>query len=477
MGSHEETTFFLRDIESQLQILRADGPSTSRAPRHGHTTVFFRGVKYCLQPTGISGSGENMKMSICLSCWSLLQQQELPFASLVHIDAGMRPTHLPEMTLLESLIVLPLRPHRFFALAKPHYCKGDSEQFSEALCSHVVAYTNSSSDSLANLFPLNIDDIPEHFLLVLISASDNIESAQAKACKVKAASVRGQVVVMNARYYAQVWNNSPFQVCEANLIAYSKFEGVPKSVVANMIYAKSKEEASIALKAFRGDREGSSMARFGSNVEQDAFSETDGEIDYFEKQTTGSVYMTGIDDLDLQLETSGLYNWTNKDKTEFPGCEALRQGSILAVGTARTAKPFSDYDKKWWLYCHPSTFFFDAGYCPEGMTIRTWIRILLTRYPREQYAQNVKLLLDTFDIICCHEVNTQSYVQLKVNPQSMTTIAKMQCDEVLLVKQLLLQNIQGKRLRSILETAPPAVGTLYHAFYSTSSRIQGSPGW
>jgi hypothetical protein len=119
MGSHEETTFFLRDIESQLQILRADGPSTSRAPRHGHTTVFFRGVKYCLQPTGISGSGENMKMSICLSCWSLLQQQELPFASLVHIDAGMRPTHLPEMTLLESLIVSPLRPHRFFALAKP----------------------------------------------------------------------------------------------------------------------------------------------------------------------------------------------------------------------------------------------------------------------------------------------------------------------------------------------------------------------
>jgi len=50
------------------------------------------------------------------------------------------------------------------------------------------------------------------------------------------------------------------------------------------------------------------------------------------------------------------------------------------------------------------------------MSIRTWIGILLRRYPREQYAQNVKLLLDTFDIICRHEVNTQSYVQLKVNP-------------------------------------------------------------
>jgi hypothetical protein len=41
----------------------------------------------------------------------------------------------------------------------------------------------------------------------------------------------------------------------------------------------------------------------------------------------------------------------------------------------------------------------------------------------------------------------------------MATIAKMQSDEVLLVKQLLLQNIQGKRLRSILEAAPPAVST------------------
>jgi len=91
------------------------------------------------------------------------------------------------------------------------------------------------------------------------------------------------------------------------------------------------------------------MARFGSNVEQDAFSEPEEEIHQIETQTTGSVYMTGIDDLDLQLETSGLYDWTNNDKTEF-----------LAVGTA-SGKPFSDYDKKWWLYCHPSTFFFDEA--------------------------------------------------------------------------------------------------------------------
>ncbi len=81
----------------------------------------------------------------------------------MYIDAGVRPFHLPEMTLLESLIVSPLQLHRVFALAKPQYCKGDSEQVSEAVRSHVVAYTNSSAAALTNFFPLNIDDIPEHF--------------------------------------------------------------------------------------------------------------------------------------------------------------------------------------------------------------------------------------------------------------------------------------------------------------------------
>jgi len=68
MGSDEQCNVFLHTIEPQLQVLLADGPVTSSAPRHAHTTVTFRNKKYCLQPTGILGSGENMKMLICTSC-------------------------------------------------------------------------------------------------------------------------------------------------------------------------------------------------------------------------------------------------------------------------------------------------------------------------------------------------------------------------------------------------------------------------
>ncbi len=43
MGSHEETTFFLHDIESQLQILCGDSPSTSSAPHHV-VQLYYSGV-------------------------------------------------------------------------------------------------------------------------------------------------------------------------------------------------------------------------------------------------------------------------------------------------------------------------------------------------------------------------------------------------------------------------------------------------
>ncbi len=64
LGSDEQFNVFLHTCEPQLQVLPADGLVTSSAPRHGHTTLTLWSRKYCLQPTGISGSGENMKMLI-----------------------------------------------------------------------------------------------------------------------------------------------------------------------------------------------------------------------------------------------------------------------------------------------------------------------------------------------------------------------------------------------------------------------------
>ena len=110
------------------------------------------------------------------------------------------------------------------------------------------------------------------------------------------------------------------------------------------------------------------------------------------------------------------------------------------------------------------------------MTLSTWANILCRRYPREQYQQNVKLLLDIFNINTRHEVNAQSFVQLKINPESMQIISTMSEAEITLVKQLLLQNIRGIKLQRIIQEATRAVRTLYQTFYTVTSRVKGSPG-
>lgn len=124
-------------------------------------------------------------MTIWTTCRLAIRHGTFPRESLVVVDAGMRPIGLPELTLLESLILSPLRPIRYFALTKPHASRGDSSALTEVLRAHVVAYPNPPPGKLGGVFPLRMGEILQHSLVVLISAADTIETARKKAKKHK----------------------------------------------------------------------------------------------------------------------------------------------------------------------------------------------------------------------------------------------------------------------------------------------------
>lgn len=57
-----------------------------------------------------------------------------------------------------------------------------------------------------------------------------------------------------------------------------------------------------------------------------------------------------------------------------------------------------------------------AGARPPHLSEKEYSAALLDYYPRTQFAHNVKMHLDAWNIIARHEVNTQARVQLKLTP-------------------------------------------------------------
>lgn len=109
------------------------------------------------------------------------------------------------------------------------------------------------------------------------------------------------------------------------------------------------------------------------------------------------------------------------------------------------------------------------------MSLEAWLRLLYSRFPREQFAQNVPMVLDGWNISQRHNTNTQAYVQSLIAPQVVDNLGAISAVDLARSIVLLNSNLRGSRLADALRSEAEPVRTLFKSFQSVAKRVLGSP--
>lgn len=473
-------------------------PSTPKAPRHAKTVYAYKGRTYCLQPAAVTHLKGTPNVTVCTACYEQLKKKRLPTSSLVTIDPGPLLTALEPLTWLEAQLVGPLRPTKRVVVLKPptSQARGSNEGFQKGLRGHVIAVPHVHPAKMVALFPCPLEEIPDIFEVVIIRACKSRGEAINELKSAKTFNVRGKLVVQWARHLAKLLEgNAKFRLDEGALSCYNHIDGVPSSFTENLIFPTTDAEETELNNRFSEKKEGIARTRAGAPEEAAVFHndgplgmegmtllnyfialmrlifltfESDCLLDVTETPTHAhtpvSLIMDGIDDVDVEIDpvvsdaNLRLFQPPPQNTRDVPSESVktdaqrhLANGAKLVAATAWTNKPFSDYDKEWFLYVHFTSFPHGTGACPAGMTLSRWIKILLNRYPREQFAQNIDLVCNAFDIIQKHEVFTQSHVQMKLAPADVKDIAAMTQHEISLAVHLVKSKVSGKEKREAFE--------------------------
>jgi hypothetical protein len=135
-----------------------------------------------------------------------------------------------------------------------------------------------------------------------------------------------------------------------------------------------------------------------------------------------------------------------------------------------------DYDPRWFLNVHVASFPNGTGGPPEGMSLKQWLKVLLSRFPREQYGGNPYLVLDAFNILQRHEVNTSARVQQRLQPNDLEEIGNLTIRQYEAVLGLLARGARGSQhLSRLVQELPPGAGALVRSFKVAGGRVFGSP--
>ena len=187
--------------------------------------------------------------------------------------------------------------------------------------------------------------------------------------------------------------------------------------------------------------------------------------------------LEGIDEVELQLDPSGQVPdaiVAGNLASHFTSAGLVSEAKLVSAIPANS-KPLNDYDPDWLVKAHPSCFPWGTGGCPEGMAPIRWIRGILNRYPREQFAQNAGFITDAFNIWQRHESFLQASVQLKISPYSAAKLAGITEDDICAVFELLSSGGPGTDYTKAFSALSPAARTLLEGMKRTGARVIGSP--
>lgn len=135
----------------------------------------------------------------------------------------------------------------------------------------------------------------------------------------------------------------------------------------------------------------------------------------------------------------------------------------------------NDYDPMWLVGAHPSAFPNNTGARPANMSEERWAQCILQRYPTSQYARNLGLIADMFNITQRHSVNKNAWIQFRFRPDQQAAVSDLSEKDVQAVLDAISSRSFGAELRHRMDALPPGAWTLYNGVRAVGGRVVGTP--
>lgn len=136
--------------------------------------------------------------------------------------------------------------------------------------------------------------------------------------------------------------------------------------------------------------------RHGSKEEQDSDDVVDNQ----------DGHMAGLDDAEMMIDCAGVApDLATKQENALRSLLGDLRGGAKIASVGQSTTPFSDYDPAFLLLTHPTAFPYGCGACPKKMSLQYYHQLLLRRFPSKQYAENVTMCLEMFNVQLRHDTN------------------------------------------------------------------------
>jgi Helitron helicase-like domain at N-terminus len=180
----------------------------------------------------------------------------------------------------------------------------------------------------------------------------------------------------------------------------------------------------------------------------------------------------GIDELETQMDPDVPID---ADSSINRAKVMLQRQGLLVSAVPKSDVLADDYDPNWILDAHPSSFPYHTGSWPEGMSMERWSKCIMHRYPPSQFAQNLGLISDLFNITQRHSVSKSAWIQFRCRPDQSASIGSLSEADVQSTLDAITNRAYGEGLNLILNALPPAARTLYNGLKAVGGRVIGTP--
>jgi hypothetical protein len=109
------------------------------------------------------------------------------------------------------------------------------------------------------------------------------------------------------------------------------------------------------------------------------------------------------------------------------------------------------------------------------MSLERWAKCILLRHPRRQFARNLGLIADMWNIVQRHKVNTHAWVQLKLTPRLAASLSELTPEDMKHVLQILSKPGQSLLNSAVWQKMSPSARVLLDGMKRAGGRVQGSP--
>ncbi|GLC66020.1 hypothetical protein PLESTF_000373200 [Pleodorina starrii] len=205
-------------------------------------------------------------LDICHHCSGSLANSTVPPLSYKAVDNGPRPEHLVQLTMLEERVLAPARVLRHLAICR--HARDRSTSASEVghavLRAHIISFNNPGPDTLAAMFPLPPDRVPEIVSVVLVAAAQSEAEIIDLAKRTHALHLRGHVIARWARWLAEVYPHLHDRLDHDAVQQWEEAaDSIPRNVLAAALHVDTEEEALTLGEQQQQRHAGYAAARFG----------------------------------------------------------------------------------------------------------------------------------------------------------------------------------------------------------------------